>query len=204
MDQKCTDTTLLLSVERGTTFVQRYALTGLTCMAARLAADQRFRCARFELVSVALWDYHHSCFPCLKPELPKSRFVVLLENVETISSVILGKRSYPLVRTCQVPDDGTWYQVYQDNYLRAHGKRVEKDLVWVYTLLKHSANHVVSFAVIPPQLDEGSLKPFPQGVNRTLDCIFYLEKTSNTSSVTTGSSDQLAKRFYYTDPTQSK
>ena len=36
-----TDTTLLLTVERGTTFVQRYALTGLTSLSARLAADQK-------------------------------------------------------------------------------------------------------------------------------------------------------------------
>lgn len=200
-----TDATLLLSVERGTTFVQRYALTGLTCMAARLAADQRVPLHTIRACFGGTVGLSSLLLSLSQAGVAEVSVCGSVENVETISSVILGKRSYPLVRTCEVPDDGTWYQVYKDDYLQAHGKRVAKHLVWIYTLLKHSASHVVSFAVIPSQMDEAALKPLPEDVNSTLDCIFYLEKAYNTSSTstTTGSSGQLATRFYYTDPMQS-
>jgi ribonuclease BN (tRNA processing enzyme) len=188
-----TDTTLLLTVERGTTFVQRYALTGLTSLSARLAADQKVPLHTIK-----------ACFGGTKglaslllslSQAGKAEVTVCgsVDNAETIASLILGKRSYPLVRTCEVPSDGNWYQVYQDDYLRAHGKRVGEEFIWIYSLLKHSSE-TVSFAVFPPNMQTSVLQPLPEDIAPELECIVFQQKMYDT---------QLAKRFFYTEATDS-
>lgn len=193
-----TDKTLLLTVKRGTTFMQRYALTGLTSLSARLAADQRV-----PLHTIRASFGGTTGLPSLLLALSQAGAADLTicgpadhDTVETITALILGpRRSHPLVRTCQVPNDGLWYQVYQDEYLRAHGKFVGEQIVWIYTLLRMRSNSnstELSLAVIPTNVMEAALQPLPQDVVPILDCILFLQKTYRSSAGT---------RFYYTDPT---
>ena len=199
-----TDVSLLLTVERGTTFVQRYALTGLTSLSARLAADQRV-----PLHTIRASFGGTTGMPSLLLALSQAGAAELTicgsadhRTIETLACLTLGpRRIHPLVRTCQVPKDGTWYQVYQDEYLRAHGKVVDGQLLWIYTLLRmnitNNGNHnssAVSFAVIPPHTTAAVLQPLPEDVSPSLECLLFLQKTH---------SSNVATRLFYTDPTMS-
>jgi ribonuclease BN (tRNA processing enzyme) len=180
-----TDTTLLLTVERGTTFCQRYAICGMTTMAARLAADQKLPL--------------HSIRACFGNGLP-SILLALSEvgiaevtwcgftldkqqDAEALVKTILGsRRQYPLVRLCQVPKDGIWYQVYDDNYVRAYGKYVAGQITWIYSLLKYRGRtngdvdpHCqLSIVIIPTKMDVMHLHPLPENIE--LMCHIFLSQ----------------------------
>lgn len=194
-----TDATLLLTIERGTTFCQRYALTGLTSLSARLAADQK----------VAL----HTIQACFGGGGNVGGLASLLlcqsqagvgevtvcssdsKQVDSIVSLTLGRRAFPLVRTCEVPRDGKWYRMYKDDFLVAHGKFVQNNqMLWIFSLLKKS--DITSFAVLPNE-DAISLMqpPFPAGASE-FEFYIILEKPKGPPPVE--EDGKTITRYYYT------
>jgi ribonuclease BN (tRNA processing enzyme) len=199
-----TDVTLLLTIERGTTFCQRYAISGMTTMAARLAADQRIplhsirACFGNGLPSILL-----ALSEVGVAEVTWCGFTVDTQHAEELVSATLGsRRQYPLVRTCQVPTDGIWYQLYDDNYVRAHGKYVGGQIVWIYSLLKYrvraegdvDTNTSFSIALIPPTMDINYLHPLPENIE--LMCHIFLRKSKDDVNLD-------KTRYFYTNPSAS-
>lgn len=198
-----TDTTLLLTVERGTTFCQRYAITGLTSLAARLAADQKVPLHSIRACfmgdessgSKGLASLLLSLSQAGVGELTICGSGNLDSSVEAMANIVLGpRRRYPLIRTCEVPRDGQWYKVYEDSYLRVHGKLVgsqdQQRVVWIYTLLKTSK----SFAVVLGRPGGSVLQPLPEDVPRPLECIVFPQASSDPCTY----SKRLAKKVFMT------
>jgi ribonuclease BN (tRNA processing enzyme) len=198
-----TDTTLLLTVGRGTTFCQRYAITGLTSLAARLAADQKVPLHTIRAcfvgdgtVSKGIASLLLSLSQVGAGEVTICGAGSLDQHVDKLANIILGhRRHFPLIRTCEVPHDEQWYTMYEDDYLRVHGKVVvaqQQHVVWIYTLLK--SDPVVSFAVVNGSSANGAiLQPLPEDVTPILECIIYPQMPS---SVPCTYPESLAKRAF--------
>mmetsp|Transcript_2378 Transcript_2378/g.3639 ORF Transcript_2378/g.3639 Transcript_2378/m.3639 type:complete len:664 (-) Transcript_2378:74-2065(-) len=182
-----TDPILLLTIERGPSSVlKRYALAGLSSLASRLAADQKI-----PLHTICATFYSHRGLAPLLLSLSQAGVADLticdgnnVEAIDTIVKLTLGQRSYPVVRTCELPrkDEGInqWYLVFEDEFVMAHAKRCYggDETVWIYTMLKTEEKPVSVGFTGAKQIDYKSFfEPLPEAAS-VLDGMICLSSQS--------------------------
>ena len=156
--------TLLLEIQRHGIVKKRYALSGLSCIAARLSADQRV--PLHNIAAVFLPTSHDmDGLESLKLTLRASGS----PNVVVVGTLVDRLEN---VTSCQVPTDGEWYQVYQDDELVVHAKSgVGNELVFIYSLT------TISFAVGTSNMTIGALPDYVAGRHGTLQCTIVTNAT---------------------------
>jgi ribonuclease Z len=164
--------TVFLSVYResndnldNATVLARYAVSGLGDLLARAAADQRYKLGAVRALLLPnndtsnLWGLP-ALHQALRHAGAASYCVVsgeLDKVVNDVLQVVDGdyRLHYtPLVRTCQVPGGGQWWQVYHDDQVVIHARTMQESscVVYLYTLLSWCHGILVCTAdCLPPE-----------------------------------------------------
>lgn len=173
--------TVFLSVQPTATTTVRYALTGISGMIARLAADQKFPLHHTRAVflpSLQSRDGLASLLLTLSQagaeQLTVCGGLGTCAYAEHLAHSIIQNSAHPRVLTCQVEHTPpSWFCIYEDEYLVVHAKACREEastVVLVYTLLDEKPT---SFAVLPTNGD--ILSPLPAYVNlEPLDFVLML------------------------------
>lgn len=156
------------------TILARYALTGLSTLTSRLAADQTFKLSSIRAVLCPLRDVPSiTGIPSLLLALSNYSLtgkvhiigpMGITDYTDTMADLVLGrKRVYPKILTCDVPirikqNDHyySWWKVYEDEYIMIHARmHVEenddqKEVIYIVTT---KGIDQFSFVILPPKLN---------------------------------------------------
>jgi|UPI0005819A9E ribonuclease Z len=117
----------------------RYAIAGLGDATSRLATDQRFKLSTVRAVlsvsEKSLWGLPFLQIALHDAGVSKLSVIsTVSERVENITKLLESRRPYPTVRLCQIPDlvetqtqdyKPSWWQVYEDEFVRVHVRRYD-------------------------------------------------------------------------------